>query len=526
MTLALFARLNRFLDEAPAAEVMSPANRAHWIHGPNPADDQDDQFGSMQSEVRRIMPHATEGWPTRAKYRTFTRRYTVPGTPARGIGTQYYISGDGTVMRLIEVPRMTFHAGDQEINYRTIGVETGNCMNKATLRPSFAGAHWTAVTAAVEDRPGAKLWTRWLPEHPGELAYSWWTTANWAWGKTPPNPDYMLFTELQYRSWALLARFLCEQYNVPRDFPLFPLTERQDATPNPTLFRKIALAYAGFEQMVRELKTQFPDIDEADFELANFADLEASYHQLVGDRNRVWRAMFQSYRGFHGHGFSGKQAGHHNCPKDVFEWHRLAREVWDWWWFPFDVDPNGNTALPLRPYREATDATPLIEYYFDEDEPSRVNLIRPGIYAPAAVGAESPTTFQLDPSSPVYAMANGELVAARLPTQGQGVSLAFALVRHEVFHQRLASNPILAPLHPPPDQLDYFREPSFVYSLYMHLGGRTGDSLPDPTAPDPQWFALPNPDWLQRRNRSRGAVRISPAARGSTARSDRDLTNG
>jgi len=98
----------------------------------------------------------------------------------------------------------------------------------------------------------------------------------------------------------------------------------------------------------------------------------------------------------------------------------------------------------------------------------------------------------------VYAMANGELVAARLPVAGVGVSLAFLLVRHEAFHLQLAANPIMAPVYPPAGQLDYVREPSFLYTLYMHLGGPVGANLPDPAQADPGWISASNPDWLNR----------------------------
>jgi hypothetical protein len=47
----------------------------------------------------------------------------------------------------------------------------------------------------------------------------------------------------------------------------------------------------------------------------------------------------------------------------------------------------------------------------------------------------SPQTSELPESSRIYALANGEFVAARFPAETGRVSLAFVLVRHEVFHQ-------------------------------------------------------------------------------------------
>ena len=156
--------------------------------------------------------------------------------------------------------------------------------------------------------------------------------------------------------------------------------------------------------------------------------------------------MVVGYRGFHGHGFSGKPRGHHDCPGPVFEWHRFARETWDWWWFPFDVDQGDTTtAVPRRAYRRPEAETPILEHYYDEDENARLGRVtvfqlppNPSLFP--AVGS-SPSTFVLDARAPIYAMANGELVAARLPPPGAGASLAFVLVRHEVFHVPDLSGP-------------------------------------------------------------------------------------
>jgi hypothetical protein len=30
--------------------------------------------------------------------------------------------------------------------------------------------------------------------------------------------------------------------------------------------------------------------------------------------------------------------GGHPCLGPLFDWYRFAREVWDWWWYPFDMD--------------------------------------------------------------------------------------------------------------------------------------------------------------------------------------------
>ena len=145
--------------------------------------------------------------------------------------------------------------------------------------------------------------------------------------------------------------------------------------------------------------------------------------------------MFDVYRGFHGHGFCGDPAnGDHDCPGPMFDWHRFAREVWDWWWYPFDyATATPDTAVAARPYSLATrdGDTPLKEYYWGALLADMQGRVTTGIHG--ATG--SPQTFGLPDGSRVYAVANGELVAARFPAETGQPSLAFMVVRHEVYHK-------------------------------------------------------------------------------------------
>jgi hypothetical protein len=93
----------------------------------------------------------------------------------------------------------------------------------------------------------------------------------------------------------------------------------------------------------------------------------------------------------------------------------------------------------------------------------------------------------------VYALANGELVAARFPAAATGVSLAFVVLRHEVFHQihpRAGLDPAAGQQRIAADRLDYDDPPAIVYSLYMHLARPEGMSF--------DTVAAENPDWLNR----------------------------
>ena len=171
------------------------------------------------------------------------------------------------------------------------------------------------------------------------------------------------------------------------------------------------------------------------------AALEAAYPQrrvtAPKEKNNHWEAMFNVFRGFHGHGYSGTPEAtfhDHDCPGPLFDWHRFARETWDWWWWPFDYDAaTPNAPVAARPYSLPTrdGNTPLKEYYWDTPPATPRGRVRTGVHGING----SPQTFELPQRSRIYAMANGELVAARFPAEGAATSLAFVLVRHEVFHQ-------------------------------------------------------------------------------------------
>lgn len=460
------------------------AGQANWSGG---------NFGRPLAEVRSIVAHLTAGWPRRQVVNTFVDRYIVPGTPRRGIGPQFHVSGDGSVFRLIDMPRRTGHG--EFVNGWALGVETGN-LGDVARPPSI---NWVAASGDAEDIPGAKLWiTSRRPAHT-EVSPAWWTTATYAGpAREAVGAGHMLFGEEVYRGWAMLARWLLEDQGLPRNFPLLPHETRVPVMRNSVPFRRIVLADERADMMIRAFVPAPINIAAASFNPPNVGTLQAQYAAAVAPaggglklHNRAWRKLFEVYRGLHGHGFSGAilTGNHdHDCPGPLFDFHRLAREVWDWWWYPFDAD-GATTAPPRRPYRRFGPDTPLIEYFFDESEPARTARVAQGIHGNRA----SPTTFALDAASPVYALANGTLVAARFPPVGAGVSLAFALVRHEVFHHPLfppivvLGAPVPVPL---PDAIDYGRAPSTVYSLYMHLGRPAGMSL-DEVRDD-------NPDWLNR----------------------------
>jgi hypothetical protein len=134
----------------------------------------------------------------------------------------------------------------------------------------------------------------------------------------------------------------------------------------------------------------------------------------------------------------------------------------------------------------------------------------PGIHGPHS----SPSTFALPEGSRVYALANGEVVAARFATGNAGVDFSLLVVRHEVFHALDRRPAAAAPPGGLPQfagRIDYDVAPSSVYSIYIHLGRPAGMN-----------FAAPvdaNPDWLNRmiiratEARLGAAFRTSPVGR-------------
>ena len=484
MPSELLDRLNPIYDETLAADVM--AHQSDWKSG----------WGNEIDPVLRIVVHETAGWPRRSRAANLKERYEWSGGPNStntcptskcGIGTQLFISNDGTVARLIDLPRETWHA--PHVNGSALGVETTNRLDNSPP-PS---AHWIAASGEDNDIPGAKLWIIAI----NEVCPCWWTTSDYAGpGREPVGGGYMLFTEWQYRAWAILVRYLCERFRLPRNFPIMPHAVRGDLNTDARLFRRFVLADERAEVMKRIFAAPPYNIAESSFESENFATLESEYEALRvplntnrhREHNTAWTKYIEDdlFRGIHGHGYSGsvkrnaqnKPSDKTQCPGPLFDFYRLAREVWDWWWYPFDATTEGQAFTTRRSYRHWDKDTRLIEYYFDERE-DLLYMLEAAMPAGIHGNTSSPTTFNLNPAASIYALANGELVAARFPPTNGGVSLAFTLVRHEVFHH--LATPALG-------AIDYNRPPSSVYSLYMHLGRPAGMSFDEVHADNPDWL--------------------------------------
>jgi hypothetical protein len=498
----------------------APPNPERWPGAPvaNPTNSASG-WGVVIGDVRTITVHVTAGWPRRERVNEFINQYLVEGVGNRGIGPQCHISGDGTVFKIVDLPRLTWHA--EWTNGWSVGVETGNPADNSTITPP-PGFGWIQVTNAAEDLPGLKLYLTPRGAVHQEVVPLWFTTATYTGGARRPLAQSMpLFPEQQMQAWALLARYLTSELGVPRNFPLFPHLSRSEMIGRPNTpanaaanaataatFRPLVVADESVDMVKRRLAAAPINIPQASFDAANAAALPGQYAAAIvaanpgpsaaggaQRHNRAYNAWVETFRGVVSHRIVGAMRykfvnpnwvalSEHDCPGAVYDFHRLAREISDYWWFPFDV-AGGTSAVVRRPYQAFGITTPLVEYYWDESEADRVGRVVVGAHG--ALG--SPDSFRLEPASPVYAMSHGELVAARFVTGAPGVSVSFVLVRHEVYHQPQIEAVVGIPARVLPE-IDYARAPESVYSLYMHLGTPAGMTLV--TTSDA------NPDWLNR----------------------------
>jgi len=485
-------------------------------------------LGADFTDIHGVMMHATEGWPTRDKADSFVQLINGPGNVKRGYSPHFFISNDGTVFQIFAENRQVWHG--VQMNDRCIGVETGNLL--AVGAPGAGagnwgiGTSWMPLTADAQDIPGAKMYIC----HPNaEVIVCYWSTAR------PTTPDasaagarMMLFSEAQYRSWRVLARYLSEVWRIPRHLPLRPHLLRGDmvAAARSEVYRQIVNAEPTKEVLVGTEMPKAP-LHYNDYETDDAAAFRARYGAQIHveewgpeddkkhhSANHFWKVLFRTYRGFLSHGYPGAvRAYDHNCPGALFDFDRFARDIWDYWWFPFDLAAGANAADPpvlVGARRDYGRTDPLLLEYYWDSVPARFNTrTTSGFFG---VGEEifgqqereimqglgfddvyfgfwhGGLHFQLAADTPIYAAAGGQVVAARFPQtypaaedrDAAGSWLAstrFVLLRHEVFHQQAANN-----------RLNYDVEPSYVYSLYMHLGAPADMSYANVVSANPVWL--------------------------------------
>ena len=196
------------------------------------------------------------------------------------------------------------------------------------------------------------------------------------------------------------------------------------------MFRRLILCDERAELLAQAAGTTFDLLKNDDATLPGY--FHGKIVQNVDARgnvfhhNTAWTNMFsdasRGFRGIAGHGVVGDTAprnSHSMCPGPFFDWHRFSREVWDWWWWCFDFSPvppttNVQPSQTVRPYREARGDTALREYSDAGGAAGRLHRGAP----PCHRDADGREPLELGPQTPVYAMANGVLVAARIPRTG------------------------------------------------------------------------------------------------------------
>jgi len=461
----------------------------HWAGVP---------FGQEMQGIQSIMIHGTSGWPSYASADNFRQRYecidewewndgVAPAhwANSHAIGPQYFVDPNGTIFNLIGpenlegTARFTWHSN--MMSYVALGIENSDGGDSGAIVPGNAPLLFRRLNpnaAANTDLAGMKLFALLHPTNAEDVNLLWFAVF----------PDYTgpgdiadlahryarwkntLFSERDYRSLALLCRFLLERNGLPRNFPLFPYASSEFDTGDAVLFRRLLTADPLRDQIAAALALAAPLNAGA----KAFADAYGPTHRQLWSRFFGMNGAARStpcFRGIISHLINGG----HRCPGPLFDWHRFAHEVWDWWWYPFDFRGMSTAgAKPLetlrRPYQRARGDTPLVEYYFDA-------IGTTDDYAGQKVQLSAFPQFNLSADVPVYALANGLAIAARIRGNADAANPGFLLVRHEVFHQGAQG------------RIDYSLAPTTVWSLITFLQS-TGFALDN--------VSTANPDWLNR----------------------------
>ena len=491
--------LNTLGDQANPPTTLN--TQAHWAFG----------IGDPFDNPTSITIHGTSGW---SSYQSAINSGTLLKSlgdewqwsrnlqrwdDGRGVGPQYTIDPNGTILPIIgpedsdgDLLR-TYH--NETMNCCSIGVEQGDFADNphvilpvTTNRFLYRLNQSPGVTNTTEDLAGMKLYALLHPTDQEDLNLLWIALDTYAGPGDLPNTRFgnwrnSLFTDRDYRSLTILCRFLAENNSIPRNFPTLPYVARDLDSGDSAVFRQLLLGDPTCDQIANRMGL---DVAVA---RAGGAAWNAAYTSTANESSALkrWknffglpptrsRATLPSYMGFISHFINGG----HPCPGPYFDWHRFAREMWDWWWYPFDftATPREPTTAP-RPYRQARRATRLVEYYYDAvgGDADYASVRR--LDAPPP-GHGSYEQFQLAQDVPVHSLANGVIVAARLPIASTGgASNGFLLTRHEVF----------LPDRVEDTRIRYDSPPTRVWSLIRFVSA-PGFSVSQ--------ISLTNPEWLNR----------------------------
>ncbi len=489
--------LNTLQDQANPPTTLN--SQDHWAFG----------IGDPFDRPTSVTIHGTSGWSSYASAINSGTLLKSRGDEwqwsaglhrwddGRGVGPQYTIDPNGTILPIIgpedsdgDLLR-TYH--NEAMNPCSIGVEQGDfgdnrhvVLPVTTSRFLYRLNESPGVTDTTEDLAGLKLYAMLHPTDEEDLNLIWIAMSTYAGPGDLPNTRYSnwrnsLFTERDYRSLASLCRFLAENNSIPRNFPTLPYVTRGNDSGNSAVFRELLLGDPTCDQIANRLGLNLAVVRAGgDPWNAVYTSTAPGVSALTRWKNFFGlpltrnRATSPSFMGFISHSINGG----HPCPGPYFDWHRFAREMWDWWWYPFDF--SGTPRIPAttqRPYRQARRDDRLVDYYYDAVG-SSTDYTSVRRLASPPLGVASYEQFRLSQDVPIHSLANGVIVAARLPIAG-GASNGFLLTRHEVFTPDRAED----------TRILYNTAPTRVWSLIRFLSA-------------PQFsvgqVSQANPEWLNR----------------------------
>ena len=429
-------------------------------------------FNAVDRQVTRTITfHFSHGW--------WYRAWRLAGT--NWFGTTFNIDLDGTLFQCQEMPVRTLHvAGTPHftgaysfVNDTSIGVEV--CRFGAF---SQVGANYRAGGYAIDFIPAAepangicdyspgthpaggtlqfkirKIRGGTLVNTPNTSGRNWYYVklhrfddARNPKGNTATGgggaPFDALYTEEQQQTMVLWAKCLCEQQQIPKRFFMGP----QDGRPSPWI---------------------------ADGDLVGPPGAPGSDARRLHDE-RSERAKY--HQGIMGH--VNVQTNRVD-PGPAIDYYRIFRGILDEWWLP--VDPGGGTrALDYLDAGRVADYMRLERYRGEDDRQRLYRQIESGAvgFFPFGENRVWHGGVHLTGAGPVYAMANGVVVCARVTNgsynmlsapRGTTVSRCFVLVRHDVHVLDQAS--VASPHWRGTRTLIDYRANStrVIYSLYMHL---------------------------------------------------------
>jgi hypothetical protein len=486
----------------PANPPTTLNTHAHWAAG----------IGDVLDSPTSVTIHGTSGWSSYGsalnsgqllkslgdewRFSTSLHRWD----DSRGVGPQYTIDPNGTILPIIGPEdsdgdlRRTYH--NEAMNSCSIGVEQGDFADSgAVVFPLTTNRFLIrlneshGVTDTTEDLAGMKLYALLHPGGEEDLNLIWIALSTYTGPGDITNTHFTnwknsLFTDRDYRSLAVLCRFLAENNSIPRNFPTLPYASRRYDHSDPEVFRQLLLGDPTCDQIANRLgidvglvRTGGAAWAAAYNSTAHGSSDLARWKDFFGiPTNAAGRATLPSFMGFISHFINGG----HPCPGPYFDWHRFAREVCDWWWYPFDfTNVPREATTTARPYRQARGSTRLIDYYFDAVG-SAADYAALRRLSPSPFGLGNYEQFPLALQVPIHSLANGVIVAACLPTGSTtGPSNGFLLTRHEIFKPDRETD----------THITYDTAPTRVWSLVRFIAAPGFDIAQ---------VSLTNPEWLNR----------------------------